>query len=234
MLNSFLSNPLFWIGIYLAGYTITIVVLSLRTILTAVENKIPKSLIRVFLLLTFIVPPVALPFTRGPKITISTPITLIVGIILLALNFYVKAISQRQIGVIPALKRKEKLVTTGIYGILRHPAYLSNGLLAVGMAIFFRSIYALLFSIPYFLFFLPIIYFEERDLLQKYGKEYQEYKKKVPWRMIPIFMAFAAGAMIFVSIHGLYPMAQKYKKLSHFAFGIFLSLIVYFGLSLIF
>ena len=49
-----------------------------------------------------------------------------------------------------------------------------------------------------------------------------------------LFMAFAAGAMIFVSIHELYPMAQKYKKLSYFALGIGFSLIVYLGLSLIF
>lgn len=49
-----------------------------------------------------------------------------------------------------------------------------------------------------------------------------------------LFLAFAAGAMIFVSIHELYPMAQKYKKLPYFASGIGLSLVVYLGLSLIF
>jgi protein-S-isoprenylcysteine O-methyltransferase Ste14 len=31
-----------------------------------------------------------------------------------------------------------------------------------------------------------IIYFEEEDLLAKYGEEYEEYKKKVPWRIIPM------------------------------------------------
>jgi ZIP family zinc transporter len=50
----------------------------------------------------------------------------------------------------------------------------------------------------------------------------------------PFFMAFAAGAMIFVSIHELLPMAKKYKKISCFALGIGLSLIVYFGLSFFF
>ncbi|MEA3464219.1 MAG: ZIP family metal transporter [Patescibacteria group bacterium] len=50
----------------------------------------------------------------------------------------------------------------------------------------------------------------------------------------PLFMAFAAGAMIFISFHELYPMAQRYKKLSCFALGGGLSLLVYFGLSLIF
>ena len=49
-----------------------------------------------------------------------------------------------------------------------------------------------------------------------------------------LFMAFAAGAMIFISIHELYPMAKKYKKISYFILGIGLSLITYFGLKLIF
>lgn len=39
--------------------------------------------------------------------------------------------------------------------------------------------------IPYFLSFLLIIHFEEKNLIEKYGKEYLEYKRKVPWRMIP-------------------------------------------------
>ncbi len=50
----------------------------------------------------------------------------------------------------------------------------------------------------------------------------------------PLFMAFAAGAMIFISVHELYPMAQKYKKLNDFALGIILSILTYFVLTLIF
>ena len=68
--------------------------------------------------------------------------------------------------------------------IVRHPLYMSNGLLAIGMAILFRSIFALLFFIPYFLFFLLLIHFEEKNPLEKYGEEYRRYRKKVPWRMI--------------------------------------------------
>ena len=30
-----------------------------------------------------------------------------------------------------------------------------------------------------------IIYFEEKDLMKKYGNEYREYMKKVPYRIIP-------------------------------------------------
>jgi len=185
MLNNFWSNPLFWISVYLAGYITTILVLSLRKVSAKVENKIPKPLIRIFILLTFIAPVIVLPVTKGPKIAIPTLASLITGIIILGISFIIKILVQRQIGVSPALKGKAKLVTRGLYGIVRHPLYMSNGLLAVGMAILFKSIPALWFSIPYFLSYLPIIYLEEKDLLEKYGDEYQEYRKKVPWRLIP-------------------------------------------------
>jgi ZIP family zinc transporter len=49
--------------------------------------------------------------------------------------------------------------------------------------------------------------------------------------LTPVFMAFAAGAMIFVSIDELYPMAQAYRMPKMFLTGIALSLAVYFALS---
>jgi len=47
----------------------------------------------------------------------------------------------------------------------------------------------------------------------------------------PLLMIFAAGAMIFISLHELYPLAKTYKKPYWFGFGIVISLLVYFGLS---
>ena len=47
----------------------------------------------------------------------------------------------------------------------------------------------------------------------------------------PLFMAFAAGAMIFVSIHELVPMARKYGNLPLFAVGLVLSALVYVALN---
>jgi ZIP family zinc transporter len=44
-------------------------------------------------------------------------------------------------------------------------------------------------------------------------------------------MAFTAGAMIFISIDELYPLAKEYNKPHMFLIGIALSLVVYFGLS---
>jgi zinc transporter, ZIP family len=50
----------------------------------------------------------------------------------------------------------------------------------------------------------------------------------------PIFLAFAAGAMIFVSIHELIPFAQKYKKPAFFVMGIIVSIAVFIVLNYLF
>lgn len=132
MIHNIWLNPLFWIGIYLVGYTIAILSLSISGMQTKVENKIPKPLVRIFTLLTFVAPPIILPFTRldsehltgltkSLKLAIPTWVALTVGILLLGTNFIVKILAQRQIGLAPALKGKAKLITTGVYGIVRHP-----------------------------------------------------------------------------------------------------------------
>jgi ZIP family zinc transporter len=45
--------------------------------------------------------------------------------------------------------------------------------------------------------------------------------------LIPFFMAFAAGAMIFVSVHELLPMAKRYQKTNLFILGAVISMFVY-------
>jgi len=43
----------------------------------------------------------------------------------------------------------------------------------------------------------------------------------------PLFMAFAAGAMTFVSVHELLPMARRYQKIHLFILGMIISIFIY-------
>lgn len=52
--------------------------------------------------------------------------------------------------------------------------------------------------------------------------------------MVPLFMAFAAGAMIFVSLHELVPMAKKYGKIVFFGTGMATSIVVYSLMMILF
>ncbi len=47
----------------------------------------------------------------------------------------------------------------------------------------------------------------------------------------PLFMAFAAGAMVFISVHELLPMAKRYHKINLFILGMILSVFVYLLLN---
>ena len=51
--------------------------------------------------------------------------------------------------------------------------------------------------------------------------------------LVPLFMAFAAGAMIFVSLHELVPMARKYGQLPLFAWGLAASAVAYALLAIL-
>lgn len=74
----------------------------------------------------------------------------------------------------------KKIVTSGSYGLVRHPQYLGSGLFFLGMSLLLGGLYSLLFSPFYFLFCLLLAKKEEEELVREKGKEYQKYQKKVP------------------------------------------------------
>jgi len=110
---------------------------------------------------------------------------IVAGLVLLIPAIVTRVTAQRELGAMPALRQKGNLVTTGIYSRVRHPMYLSNILLAVGWALLFRATHALLCAPIWALCFVMLILFEEKGLEEEYGQAYWEYKKKVPWRVIP-------------------------------------------------
>jgi len=76
--------------------------------------------------------------------------------------------------------RTETIVSTGVYSIVRHPQYL-GGLLAHTGISFLLSAWYSLFVTP---LMVVLIYFisrkEEIELIREFGREYENYKKKVP------------------------------------------------------
>ena len=70
-------------------------------------------------------------------------------------------------------------------------------------------------------------------LAEPVGASIGLFASNVSPELVPLFMAFAAGAMIFVSLHELVPMARQYGRLQFFALGIVTSIAVYMMLVLI-
>ena len=78
-----------------------------------------------------------------------------------------------------------QLITSGIFQYIRHPHYASLLIIGFGLALFFYSLLALTFAIIAIPIMIWSIFDEERLLRKQYGKEYEQYIQKVPWRIIP-------------------------------------------------
>ena len=73
-----------------------------------------------------------------------------------------------------------KLITTGVYSKLRHPIYSADIVLAWGVALTYPTI-AMLFAVVWTtVVMLTWIYLEEKALIELFGDEYLEYRKRVP------------------------------------------------------
>jgi len=78
----------------------------------------------------------------------------------------------------------QKVVSSGLYGIVRHPMYSATIGMFLSMPIVMESWWAFLVMIPY----VPIIVCRIKDeeiLLTEELEGYSEYKQKVKWRLIP-------------------------------------------------
>ena len=81
-----------------------------------------------------------------------------------------------------------ELVITGLYARVRNPMLTGWIVMLIGMGILFNSIsmrliFTLLFVMAMYLYVVTI---EEKELEMKFGKQYLEYKQRVP-RFIPRF-----------------------------------------------
>lgn len=82
------------------------------------------------------------------------------------------------------VQKGQTVVDTGLYGVVRHPMYSATLCLFLSFALVLGSFWSLLC----FLFFIPIFVlriFGEEKLLTKELSGYEEYRKKVRFRLIP-------------------------------------------------
>lgn len=78
----------------------------------------------------------------------------------------------------------QKVVDTGLYGIVRHPMYSATLILFLSMPIVLGSIYALIPFLAY-PFIIAARIKNEEELLEKELIGYTEYKTKVKYKLIP-------------------------------------------------
>ncbi|MBE7027129.1 MAG: isoprenylcysteine carboxylmethyltransferase family protein [Ruminococcaceae bacterium] len=82
------------------------------------------------------------------------------------------------------VRENQKVIDTGLYGVVRHPMYSATLLLFLSMPLVLGSLYSFVIFLAYPLIIARRIKFEEA-LLEKELRGYCEYKKKVKYRLLP-------------------------------------------------
>ena len=81
-------------------------------------------------------------------------------------------------------ERKQHVISTGVYGVVRHPLYFGCLLMMFGAPLLLGSVYGLVLSTIGLILVIGRIFGEERMLSDEL-EGYDEYKKRVTSRLIP-------------------------------------------------
>jgi protein-S-isoprenylcysteine O-methyltransferase Ste14 len=73
-----------------------------------------------------------------------------------------------------------RLVDRGVYGIVRHPQYLAGMLLGLGLSLVVQHWLVAVLGAVVAVISYADTYEEERDSIEKFGTDYEEYRKRVP------------------------------------------------------
>ncbi len=91
----------------------------------------------------------------------------------------------------------EQLNTSGIYSMVRHPLYLGNYLMWIGIVLFTKNFsFTIIVSLLYWIYYERIMFAEERFLEKKFGEVYMTWSKKAP-AFIPRFGSFRKSEVSF-------------------------------------
>ncbi len=82
------------------------------------------------------------------------------------------------------VQENQKVIDTGLYGIVRHPMYAATILLFLSMPLILGSVISFIIFLVY-PFIISKRIKNEEEVLEKELKGYSEYKKKVKYKMIP-------------------------------------------------
>jgi len=89
------------------------------------------------------------------------------------------------------------LNTKGIYSIVRHPLYLGNGFIWLGLTCFLENLwFSIIFILVFWIYYERIMFAEEQFLSRKFGDDYCKWANQVP-AFIPDFKNYQSSANLF-------------------------------------
>lgn len=186
--NGWLFMGVLFIPIFIMGVIMMLKAPDLlRKRLKAKESNEEQSLViklsGLMFLIGFILPGLGYRFNwyALPKnISIVFSIIFLLGYLLFAEVLRENAYLSRVI----EIQENQKVIDTGLYGIIRHPMYSATLIMFLSMPIILGSLLSLLIFLAYPFIIIKRLKNEE-EFLEKELEGYDDYKKKVKYRLIP-------------------------------------------------
>lgn len=100
------------------------------------------------------------------------------GIIILACAQYIAWSGIKT--VFGEVREPPRVITKGVFSVVRHPVYFGSLFAIFGLVIMTLSIFSLIIWLMAIMFYYFVSRYEEKLLLAKFGREYEDYMKKVP------------------------------------------------------
>ncbi len=91
----------------------------------------------------------------------------------------------------------ESLNTTGIYSMIRHPLYVGNYFMWIGIVLFtYNFSFLIIISLAFWLYYERIMFAEERYLEKKFGASYLDWSMTTP-AFVPCFRNYIKSSIPF-------------------------------------
>jgi protein-S-isoprenylcysteine O-methyltransferase Ste14 len=121
---------------------------------------------------------------------INTNVLLYLGSALIVIGMIIRFIAIRTLGkfftVNLAIHGDQSLIKAGLYKHIRHPSYSGSLLSFVGFGLSLNNwISLIIILVPILVTFINRINIEEKLLLEQFGSEYEDYKKRTK-RLFPM------------------------------------------------
>ena len=115
---------------------------------------------------------------------VPLPVRIALGAALTVLSGY---LARTSLAIVFGERRETPhVIRKNVYGVVRHPMYLSEIVLYLGLLLMSISLAAALVWAVAILFLRHISLYEERLLLARFGEDYEQYMREVPM-LIPRF-----------------------------------------------
>lgn len=183
LLIGILFAPMFIAGLFMMAKAPEL----LKKRLNAKETESEQRLVVLLSGLTFLAAFISAGLSfRFKALLLPFPVSVIAAVVFLAAyalyaevlreNAYLSRTIEVQTG--------QKVIDSGLYGIVRHPMYMATVLLFLMMPLVLGSVISLIFMLGY----IPVIVKRirnEEQVLEKGLPGYREYKKRVRYRLLP-------------------------------------------------